>query len=427
MDKQDLEFIKQAAQNGNMDFKSRAKFALKQAYRMNPTLFIKVCAGILFVVIVALIIIGIIVELENPENNVNNSGMVTIGKDYVVNTSISEADIIITDEELLKNAINSLGYSNEAKSNLTNNVSSFLAMQSQKNINAVFAIAVVIKESSAGTGWDLIDSSTYNWYSIKAGSSWTGETYTDRNGTVWRKYNSFAEPIFDFGELISTSKYYFGGENYTVSSISKSYCQPPEEWAKGVIDIMTNIFEACGIDTSKYDSISVTGNAVIDKSAKLFEKVYMGNYVYGATSIPPNNKVIDCSSFVDWVLYELGYTEFGGVQRTTDWWYNSLNPESYGWTWFYIEDNDISALQPGDIIVLNGTSYNKVTGENTYRHHMQIFVSAKDETHAYVYDCGGKSNWSVNTPTKGDSTFWGFKKAKVIRITTETSNTTNEE
>lgn len=410
-----------------MDFWSMAKNAFQNAYLsgMKKKLIITGVGIVTFIILIT-ILVAVILNIGGEKFNTDES-MKTLGKDYVVNTSISEADIIITDEELLKNAINSLGYSNEAKSNLTNNVSSFFAMQSQKNVNAVFAIAVVIKESSAGTGWDLIDSSTYNWYSIKAGSSWTGETYTDRNGTVWRKYNSFAEPIFDFGELISTSKYYFGGENYTVSSISKSYCQPPEEWAKGVIDIMTNIFEACGIDTSKYDSISVTGNAVIDKSAKLFEKVYMGNYVYGATSIPPNNKVIDCSSFVDWVLYELGYTEFGGVQRTTDWWYNSLNPESYGWTWFYIEDNDISALQPGDIIVLNGTSYNKVTGENTYRHHMQIFVSAKDETHAYVYDCGGKSNWSVNTPTKGDSTFWGFKKAKVIRITTETSNTTNEE
>ena len=410
-----------------MDFWSMAKNAFQNAYLsgMKKKLIITGVGIVTFIILIT-ILVAVILNIGGEKSNTDES-MKTLGKDYVVNTSISEADIIITDEELLKNAINSLGYSNEAKSNLTNNVSSFLAMQSQKNVNAVFAIAVVIKESSAGTGWDLIDSSTYNWYSIKAGSSWTGETYTDRNGTVWRKYNSFAEPIFDFGELISTSKYYFGGENYTVSSISKSYCQPPEEWAKGVIDIMTNIFEAGGIDTSKYDSISVTGNAVIDKSAKLFEKVYMGNYVYGATSIPPNNKVIDCSSFVDWVLYELGYTEFGGVQRTTDWWYNSLNPESYGWTWFYIEDNDISALQPGDIIVLNGTSYNKVTGENTYRHHMQIFVSAKDETHAYVYDCGGKSNWSVNTPTKGDSTFWGFKKAKVIRITTETSNTTNEE
>lgn len=167
---------------------------------------------------------------------------------------------------------------------------------------------------------------------------------------------------------------------------------------------------------------------IVNKAAELFNIIHEGNYSYGATSIPPSKPIIDCSAFVDWVLYELGYTDFGGGQRNTDWWYNSLNPETYGWTWFYIEDNDISALQPGDIIVLKGTSYNKITGKSNDRHHMQIFVSAKDDKHANVYDCGGKSNWSVNTPTKGESTFWGYEKAKVIRIAPlEKSDDTNEE
>lgn len=411
-DDEESDIIKELAQSGADDLKNRVKVAFKNAYKMNPALFIKVGAIIFAILIFIIIIAGLIIEDEEFANSANtDESRKTIGKDYVVNTAISEEAIIITDKDLLVNAINSLGYSDQAKYNLTSNIDAFLKVQEQYNVNAVFAMAVTVAESSAGSNWELIDSSTYNWCSLKVGSSWTGETYTDTKGTVWRKYGNFQEAIYDFGNLISTSSYYFGGENYTVSSIAPSYCN--EQWGTRVIEVMTDIFEACGIDTSGY--IDISGSEILSVAAELFNKVHTGNYIYGGTSIPPTNGVIDCSAYVDWVLYELGYTDFGGGQRDTEWWYN-IDAESRGWTEFYIGDNDISVLQPGDIIVLRGTSKNKVTGNIKYEHHMQIFVSAKDETHAYVYDCGDASNWSVNTPTKGYSTFWGYERAKVIRI-----------
>lgn len=410
-----------------MDFWGMAKKAFKNTF-INGTkgLIKKFGIGILVFIIIIAIIVGVIVSLEDEDFETDESN-ITIGKDYVVNTSVSEKNIIITDEEVLKEAINSLGYSNEAKSNLISSLPGFLGIQNDYNVNAVFAMAVVINESSAGTNWAAIDSSTYNWYSFTAGESWTGSTYQNpasSNPRIWRVYNSFSEATYDFGERIANSSYYFGGKNYTVSAIGNHYC-PDEpttpdvnearQWIDAVTSHMTNIFEACGIDTSGY--IDISGSEILSVAGKLFNQVYSGKYKYDGTNVPPHNKVIDCSSFVDWVMYELGYTDFGGAQRTTEWWYKNLNASAYGWTEFYIKDNDISVLQPGDIIVLNGTSHNKITGKTEYRHHMQIFVSAKDATHANVYDCGGESNWSVNTPTKGDSTFWGYVDAKVIRIT----------
>ena len=46
----------------------------------------------------------------------------------------------------------------------------FMYIQNNNKVNAIFAVAVVTQESSAGTNWARIDSSTYNWMSCKAES-----------------------------------------------------------------------------------------------------------------------------------------------------------------------------------------------------------------------------------------------------------------
>ena len=210
-----------------------------------------------------------------------------------------------------------------------------------------------------------------------------------------------------------------GHANGTPTTLQE-YAEYAEYTVNKRVEILQDIFGS--------KLILVTSNSeIVNKAAEIFTYISQNNFTYGSTSIPPSGRVIDCSAFVDWVLYELGYTDFGGGQRDTDWWYNKLDVSTYGWQSFYIGSNDISVLQPGDIIVLRETSKNKVTGKNDYRHHMQIFVSAKDETHAYVYDCGGTSNWSVNTPTNGESTFWGYEKAKVIRIAPNTMGGSEEQ
>ena len=59
-------------------------------------------------------------------------------------------------------------YSNkQGASNLVGAADAFMQIQNEYGINALFAASVAIKESGAGTSWDLIDSSTHNWMSTQ--------------------------------------------------------------------------------------------------------------------------------------------------------------------------------------------------------------------------------------------------------------------
>lgn len=158
------------------------------------------------------------------------------GTDFTVHTAMSSKDIIL-DSKKLKTAI-SKTYSGQAKNNLLNNLDYFLKIQENNNVNAVFAIAVATIESSAGTNWAAINSSTYNWFSIKG--SYKGEA-----DGVWRKYPNFGEAVEDFGDLIANGSYYFKAGKYTVSEIAPTYCN--EEWGNSVISQMTKIYNNAGV------------------------------------------------------------------------------------------------------------------------------------------------------------------------------------
>ena len=51
--------------------------------------------------------------------------------------------------------------------------------------------------------------------------------------------------------------------------------------------------------------------------------------------IPINGKLVDCSSFVSWVLYEYGYKEFAGKQHRTKNFMQTNWNEKYGWEEIY--------------------------------------------------------------------------------------------
>lgn len=171
------------------------------------------------------------------------------GTDFTVHTGMSSKDIVL-DEEKLRKAINKT-YSGQAKNNLLNSIDAFVKIQETNNVNAVFAIAVTTIESSTGTNWAAIDSSTYNWFSIKG--SYNGESY---NG--WKKYPSFAVAVEDFGNLISNSSYYFKAGKYTVSEIAPTYCNA--EWGNSVISQMTKIYNNAGVALSTGGIEGAEGN-----------------------------------------------------------------------------------------------------------------------------------------------------------------------
>ena len=124
--------------------------------------------------------------------------------------------------------------------NIVNNAEAFIQMQETYQVNACFAAAVTITESSGGKGWDLIDPSTYNWFSIKGSH---GGGYVDRNGTSWCKFSSFAEAVDYFGQLISKEDgYYYGQNKYWVKKdIAPVYCS--ESWGESTVEHMNTAYK----------------------------------------------------------------------------------------------------------------------------------------------------------------------------------------
>lgn len=141
--------------------------------------------------------------------------------------------------------------------------------------------------------------------------------------------------------------------------------------------------------TGYYDRIDEyyqegAGGEFLSVAQSIWEKVCASFTSYGGTSVPPRGITIDCSAYVSWVLYEYGYTEFGGVQTDTGKFYTTNWNEKYGWEEIPVAkgENPIDKLQPGDIFVrYNGK-------KSTDIHHVYIFVSNGES-----YDCGQESNW----------------------------------
>lgn len=164
---------------------------------------------------------------NSNENNNNGSSTAEIKNDYNVNTTSGEN--VFTREQILK-AVKQYYSNQEGIKNIESAMDAFMKIQNEYNVNAIFAIAVVINESSAGTNWNLINPNTYNWYSVKDGSG------------NWKTYSNFSEATIDFGGLIGGiggRGMYFRLGKYKVSEIALTYCD--EAWGRAVNNTMTNI------------------------------------------------------------------------------------------------------------------------------------------------------------------------------------------
>lgn len=378
-----------------MDFWDRIKSSFKTAVLggIKRKLIIALIVIVSFILLIT--IITVVYLKENESNLDTDESLKTIGNNFVVNTSVSDAKLIITDRNVLIDAINSLGISQDAKTNLISQVDTFLNIQNIYHVNAVFCAAVPIVESSAGTAWDLISPVTNNWVSIKGTK---GGGYVDIKGTSWNVYSNFGESSMDMAELmLKDGMPYFDAGNNTVSTIAEHYC-PGGDWDKQVIDYMTQIYEAAGIEVS---SISITGNAIVDTAAELYMQMYVEDWGYNqschanANLILENNycekwngghyhtKLTDCSSFVCRVLQRLGYN----ISLTTAGLVN-FDPSAYGLDGIceVIHYNgrsvDANFFKPGDIVV----------GRWGDSGHVNI-VGAVQNGYTYVYDAGAESNW----------------------------------
>ena len=159
--------------------------------------------------------------------------------DYVVDTTQSPESIVITDIDTLRQAFS--WYSNDQV--LQQYAEYFLECQEKYHVNAIFAAAVSITESSAGTN---IAIGGNNMFSISNGGAGN-----------WNSYGTMEASIESFFKLISGE--YFTNGQYTVSQISNgsnhSYCIPGEPWITNTTNYMTQMFNAAGINTSSLGGI----------------------------------------------------------------------------------------------------------------------------------------------------------------------------
>lgn len=216
------------------------------------------------------------------------------GNDYCVDMESSTALPECTEEQLIE-MINNSNASQKGKDNMLSVVSDLVSFQSKYKVNAVFFMSVVKAESGWGTGWDLIDESTYNWVSIK-GTANGG--YVDRNGTSWNKYNSYSDATEAWFRLISNpSGSYFGSQKYTVYQIGPTYCNT--EWSSTVSGYIEGFYASIGMTPTTADTSTGTVSTVgagNTGAVKITEEINQDENIQGGITIQrkdENGNVID--------------------------------------------------------------------------------------------------------------------------------------
>lgn len=105
---------------------------------------------------------------------------------------------------------------------------------------------------------------------------------------------------------------------------------------------------------SKEGSSSKANSSFIGAAKRVWDKIVNGatSFIYGPSAIPASSQV-DCSGYVSWVLYEYGYKDFEGGQKSTSFFKNTNLKEKYGWEEvpFAGGTNILEMLKPGDIVV----------------------------------------------------------------------------
>ena len=288
--------------------------------------------------------------------------------DIIVETTKSNDNIVLKKEQLEEIIKKAYAETDQRQKNLLEALDSFYKIQEERHVNAVFAIAVAIQESNAGTQWNYIDKTTHNWMSIMGKSG-----YKDKNGNIWKEYDNFSAATEDFGRLIKESNSYFAGNNITVKQIGKSYC-PGATWSNKVILKMKDLYSYIGIHLDDYidneeensnEDANISGTTFLEIAKQCHDYIRNNNFYYvqgNKIPYPNGTSYIDCSAYVTWVLYEYGYTEFAGHQKDTAWFMGS-GPSKKGWT--ILKPSEAKA---GDLLVKSG--------------HMEIFAGDGVGTYA---------------------------------------------
>ena len=139
------------------------------------------------------------------------------------------------------------------------------------------------------------------------------------------------------------------------------------------------------------------GGTIVEKAIECHAYLRENGYTYAQAgiNIPITSSVrtVDCSSYVSWVLYEAGFTEFEGYQKTS----STFTSNPWGW-----QEVSVSEAQPGDII--------------TYSGHVEI-VAGDAGDRFRVYNCGGdESISSPGTEELPESSVSGYTKGSILKV-----------
>lgn len=155
---------------------------------------------------------------------------IKIKEDSIVKTDETNALPAFSKEEVLYMINNAdVTRTGKRRENLSGQIDNFMYIQENNKVNALFAIAVAIQESSAGQSTAAINKN--NWFGIMSG------------GTL-KTYNSAGDSIKGFGKLISNSDYYFKNDKKTIKAKGKVYCNPSSSWITSITSHMNSLYDA---------------------------------------------------------------------------------------------------------------------------------------------------------------------------------------
>ena len=275
---------------------------------------------------------------------------------YEVNTSKDGAMQTMKKDEL-KKAIDTC-YTGELHDKLIEKLDTIISVQNSKKINAAFIVSNIAVEVNAGGKLDEITSDIDKWIS---GYIVDGKTQID--------------------EIAKNT------EN--------------DKWETSIKDELEKVYNAAGVKIRN----NPTGEAIVAKAAEIMQYMMNNGYAYANGNWVPkerNGKVCDCSAFVCWVLYELGYTDAhnNGWQLVT--YGMDTNGVGYfpshGWT----RVNSYSELEPGDIVLMSGGGF--ANG------HVQIFAYRENGVNYYI-NCGWDPYKHTSVYETYSSTFYSAWRA----------------
>jgi hypothetical protein len=306
-------------------------------------------------------------------------------------------------------------------------------------------LAQAILES--GYGKSTLTKEAFNFFGIKAGSSWSGEiwtgvTYEEVNGVMvkttadFRKYPNAVEGFRGYGEFITSNSRYsealkYPGDPYRyLEEIKKAGYATDSEYVSKVSSIIKAVEDyiastgshppssqvtfdisppstqsGSSYDCNAFGTIDGSNDKVVEIANREYEK-NGGVKEYGGTILEytSGRKEAWCADFVSWVYKEAGLPFSGGYPK--DWEYPSVSvmKSYFEREHLYFKVGEQSP-QPGDIAFYLGGS----TPDGGSTNHVNIVVEVNGNEMVTV---GGNESDTIRKTTRtielGNSALAGF-------------------